>query len=388
MELEVSKRLLKQEEKLDHLFSKYKKIINYISEFINEPDNVAEKITQDNEFELKDEFKNIKAGLLGEFTRSQTIDIGISKLTTVLANILEGIKLLIDELTPTSYIPSLKEEVRSYLDASLRNIDVDMLSRRKDRYLQNSLTIDFFKRRVDQVLTTKIGNYGVAKTTTDLLYTFREIVSMINLCETGKVGEVLKFVKVRKDYIKAMYKNIGTKEFKDTTMGLKGKLEDIRSNEIFQFYLEKINENDMNVSELEVINGFIDNLNRYITGFKDNLDKLSNTTFWSSEVDILSSSQEDNKFLEQVLIDITNNLVLPYVQNTITKEEFATKLNNSCLTITNLLTTDKELRIAVINLFIQFVNNIDVFNNIYQVMDEATFAGTLQDTVNKEPLVK
>lgn len=388
MELEVSKRLLKQEEKLDHLFGKYKKIINYISEFINEPDNVAEKITQDNEFELKDEFKNIKAGLLGEFTRSQTIDIGISKLTTVLANILEGIKLLIDELTPTSYIPSLKEEVRSYLDASLRNIDVDMLSRRKDRYLQNSLTIDFFKRRVDQVLTTKIGNYGVAKTTTDLLYTFREIVSMINLCETGKVGEVLKFVKVRKDYIKAMYKNIGTKEFKDTTMGLKGKLEDIRSNEIFQFYLEKINENDMNVSELEVINGFIDNLNRYITGFKDNLDKLSNTTFWSSEVDILSSSQEDNKFLEQVLIDITNNLVLPYVQNTITKEEFATKLNNSCLTITNLLTTDKELRIAVINLFIQFVNNIDVFNNIYQVMDEATFAGTLQDTVNKEPLVK
>lgn len=380
MELEINKKILADEDQLNKTFDKFKKVINYISSFITEPDNIAEKIAQDPELGLEDAFKDVKAGLLGEFTRAQTIDIGINKLTTCLSTVLEELKTLIDKLSLNTFIAELKKEVTGYLDAILKNINPDMLYRRKDRYLENSLTKEFFVKRTTNVLTAKLGEFGTAKLPRDILFSFREIVSMINLCETSQLEALGKDIKTRKEFTSAMYHRIGEQDFNKETLTPKIQPEELRARSILDYYIEKIDSNDTPVTEIEVVNSFIDNLERYTTGFKDNLDHISQ---------VLASITNDNTLLEQVLVDIINNLVIPLTQNTITKEEFSSKLADSFITVQNLLVVSKDLRTIILNTYIHFVNNLDVFNIIYSTIDEITFAGTLKETgeVNKEPIL-
>ena len=380
MELEINKQILADEDQLNKVFNKLKTIINYIASFKIEPDNVAEKIAQDPELGLADAFKDVKAGLLGEFTRAQTIDIGINKLITCLTTAIEEFKSLTDKLSLSNYITNLKKEVNGYMDAIIKNVNPDMLYRRKERYLENSLTKEFFTKRCTNVLTSKIGEFGTAKLPRDILFSFREIVSMINLCETSQLEEIGKDIKTRKEFTSAMYGRIGQQDFNKETLVPKVQPEELRARSILDYYIEKINSNDTPVTEIEVVNGFIDNLERYLTGFKDNLDHISQ---------VLASITNDNALMEQVLVDIVSNLVLPLTQNTITKEEFSSKLNDSLITIQNLLVVSKDLRTIILNTYIHFINNLDVFNIIYSTIDEITFAGTLKETgeVNKEPIL-
>lgn len=380
MELELTKKILADEDKLNQSFLRFKKVIGYISEFINEPDNTTEKIINDNDLELGEAFKDIKAGLLGEFTRSQTIDIGINKLTTCLSSVLEELKSLTDTLSLNVFIADLKKETTGYLDAVLKNVNPDMLYRRKERYLENSLTKEFFLKRCNMVLTSKLSEFGTAKLPKDILFSFREIVSMINLCETTKLEELSKKIKVRKEYLQAMYANIGEQNFNKDTLKPEVQPEELRGKSILDYYIEKIDSNDTTVTELEVINGYIDNLERYLTGFKDNLDHISQ---------VLVSITNDNSFLDSVLVDIINNLVIPYAKGTITKEVFDSKLTDSFLTVQNILVINKDLRTVILNTFIHFLNNLGMFNIIHSIIDEITFAGTLKETgeVNKEPIL-
>lgn len=381
MELELNKKIQANENKLNQLFEKFKKVINLILTFTNEPDNVAEKISQDPDLGLQDAFKEIKAGLLGEFTRSQAIDIGINKLTTCLSTVLEEFKSLTDTLSLNTFIQEVKKETNGYADAVLKNVEPSILYRRKERYLQNSLTKDFLLRRAEQVLVSKLAEFGTAKLPKDILFSFREIVSMINLCETTKLEETNKDVTNRKEFIKAMYNRIGDDDFNKETFKSKVQPEELRGKYILDYYIEKIDSNDTTVSEIEVINNFIDNLERYTTGFKDNLDHISQT---------LANITSDNSFLEEVLVDIINNLVIPYIKGTLTQQEFTKKLTNSFITIQNLLVINKDLRTMILNTYISFLNNLDVFSIIYSTIDEITFAGTLRETgeVNKVPIVK
>lgn len=381
MELELNKKIKVNEDKLNQLFEKFKKVINLILSFNNEPDNTAEKISQDPDLGLQESFKDIKAGLLGEFTRSQTIDIAINKLTTYLGSVLEEFKSLTDTLSLNTFIQEVKKETSGYTEAVLKNVSPSVLTRRKERYLENSLTRDFLVRRAEKVLVSKLSEFGTAKLPKDILFSFREIVSMINLCETTKIDETNKDVTNRKEYIKAMYSRIGDDDFNKELFKPKIKPEELRSKYILDYYIEKIDSNDTTVTEIEVINSFIDNLERYMIGFKDNLDHISQS---------LSGITNDNGFLEEVLVDIINNLVIPYVKGTITQQEFTKKLTNSFLTVQNLLVINKDLRTIILNTYISFLNNLDMFNIIYSTMDEITFAGTLKETgeVNKEPIVK
>lgn len=380
MELEINKKILAEEDQLNKTFEKLKKVINYITSFVTEPDNVAEKIAQDPELGLADAFKDVKAGLLGEFTRAQTRDIGINKLITCLTTTLEEFKALTDKLSLATFIADLKKEVSGYVDAVLKNVNPDMLYRRKERYLENSLTKEFFNKRTTTVLTSKLGEYGTAKLPRDILFSFREIVSMINLCETTQLEALGKDIKTRKEFISAMYHRIGEQDFNKESLVPKIQPEELRAKAILDYYIDKINSNDTPVTEIEVVNGFIDNLERYVTGFKDNLDHISQ---------VLASITNDNGLLEQVLVDVVEKLVIPFTQNTITQEEFSSKLSDSLLTVQNLLVISKDLRTIILNTYIHFVNNLDVFNIIYSTIDEITFAGTLKETgeVNKEPIL-
>lgn len=372
MELERQKQVQEKEKNLRTEVDKFKLIIQYLKNINYNPDNVIKKLATGNELGLTDDIAIIEKGLHGQFTRDKSIELAKTKLFTLLISNVEDIKIKLDEIELKNFINNLSTEAESLLEYIEREVNVEALLQRKDMYSRNSATLEYFRRKLSSSLDSKIGEFG-ARTESDILFCFREIIAMIALNDLTDIKKIALETEKKKELIMYNYSKIKEDDFRSESLEYTQLEELTRANEIIPILIEKVDKLDKAEEDpIDIISGIIERTSTTLEVLRKNLTEI---------ITMLNTLTSVESSIEQVLVNTLNNVIVPYLKDqTITVEEFNKLLERSYITLENLLVIAKEQRTIILNTFVKYVNNLSVFETIYKTIDEITLKGTLPDT--------
>lgn len=354
------------EKKYSGLVEEFKKSIQIMKRYVEQPSVVADEILN-SDLIIKDDFKDIAIGLKGTFTKAKALDMGKKKILSYITGLVNEIKQ--NKIDMTGYVKELVGHLRDVYDVVYNNTDIQLQERRKDQYMSHYLYTDLFRTRLNNHLLEYAGMYGCKPGNNDLLFGFREVLSMLSLYNTDDVDEKYKKFLFRTEYIANNFLYLGTNQFKQDVFQIDSTMIDKSVDNMLAEYIEKIEEEqDTTEDVLNILNTIIGQLDRTLGNLKDNIDKVEEK---------LMSIVVKGDLYDLVLDKVLNELIVGYSNAEITASDFVVKLKDSLVTMDNLVSIEHDLRIMVYNVCSKFKTDLEIYSKIYDIVNELTYEGSM-----------
>lgn len=360
------------EKKYSGLVEEFKKSIQIMKRYVEQPSVVADEILN-SDLIIKDDFKDIAIGLKGTFTKAKALDMGKKKILSYITGLVNEIKQ--NKIDMTGYVKELVGHLRDVYDVVYNNTDIQLQERRKDQYMSHYLYTDLFRTRLNNHLLEYAGMYGCKPGSNDLLFGFREVLSMLSLYNTDDVDEKYKKFLFRTEYIANNFLYLGTNQFKQDVFQIDSTMIDKSVDNMLAEYIEKIEEEqDTTEDVLNILNTIIGQLDRTLGNLKDNIDKVEEK---------LMSIVVKGDLYDLVLDKVLNELIVGYSNAEITASDFVVKLKDSLVTMDNLVSIEHDLRIMVYNVCSKFKTDLEIYSKIYDIVNELTYKGSMTELKKK-----
>lgn len=360
------------EKKYSGLVEEFKKSIQIMKRYVEQPSVVADEILN-SDLIIKDDFKDIAIGLKGTFTKAKALDMGKKKILSYITGLVNEIKQ--NKIDMTGYVKELVGHLRDVYDVVYNNTDIQLQERRKDQYMSHYLYTDLFRTRLNNHLLEYAGMYGCKPGNNDLLFGFREVLSMLSLYNTDDVDEKYKKFLFRTEYIANNFLYLGTNQFKQDVFQIDSTMIDKSVDNMLAEYIEKIEEEqDTTEDVLNILNTIIGQLDRTLGNLKDNIDKVEEK---------LMSIVVKGDLYDLVLDKVLNELIVGYSNAEITASDFVVKLKDSLVTMDNLVSIEHDLRIMVYNVCSKFKTDLEIYSKIYDIVNELTYNGSMTELKKK-----
>lgn len=360
------------EKKYSGLVEEFKKSIQIMKRYVEQPSVVADEILN-SDLIIKDDFKDIAIGLKGTFTKAKALDMGKKKILSYITGLVNEIKQ--NKIDMTGYVKELVGHLRDVYDVVYNNTDIQLQERRKDQYMSHYLYTDLFRTRLNNHLLEYAGMYGCKPGNNDLLFGFREVLSMLSLYNTDDVDEKYKKFLFRTEYIANNFLYLGTNQFKQDVFQIDSTMIDKSVDNMLAEYIEKIEEEqDTTEDVLNILNTIIGQLDRTLGNLKDNIDKVEEK---------LMSIVVKGDLYDLVLDKVLNELIVGYSNSEITASDFVVKLKDSLVTMDNLVSIEHDLRIMVYNVCSKFKTDLEIYSKIYDIVNELTYNGSMTELKKK-----
>lgn len=360
------------EKKYSGLVEEFKKSIQIMKRYVEQPSVVADEILN-SDLIIKDDFKDIAIGLKGTFTKAKALDMGKKKILSYITGLVNEIKQ--NKIDMTGYVKELVGHLRDVYDVVYNNTDIQLQERRKDQYMSHYLYTDLFRTRLNNHLLEYAGMYGCKPGSNDLLFGFREVLSMLSLYNTDDVDEKYKKYLFRTEYIANNFLYLGTNQFKQDVFQIDSTMIDKSVDNMLAEYIEKIEEEqDTTEDVLNILNTIIGQLDRTLGNLKDNIDKVEEK---------LMSIVVKGDLCDLVLDKVLNELIVGYSNAEITASDFVVKLKDSLVTMDNLVSIEHDLRIMVYNVCSKFKTDLEIYSKIYDIVNELTYKGSMTELKKK-----
>lgn len=366
MELEQNVAKNKIELSINENLNKFKQIVLLTKNIDFDPEGTLNKMTT--VCPECPNLENLQAGLKGQFTRDQSIALAKTQLFNTLGNIIENMQQSLNSITVENYINKLMQEVCSYVDTVLKDIDVQELLKRKEAYSRNSVTMEYFRKKLDQVLNEKATLYKANKPT-DLIFCLREVLSMVVVNDMSYIDPMISKIQEQADQLKFYFDSIGTPEYKSLEVQSVQQESTVKAEEVLSTYLSKAKvDNTDQVNPVDVVSGMIERADATIQGLNRTKEEV---------LAKLTSLPKIDGEIVHILTKLLSETILAYFkQNQITVDEFNRRLKDGYDVLDGLLLLVKDERVIVYNIVINYLNNVAVFKEIYNIINEITTQGT------------
>lgn len=347
--------------------------LQLLKKFVENPDDTTEEILNSS-LPIAEQFKEIKVALTGEFTRSKAIDIGKHNIVKYYESLLKSI-LDNDNQTVAEYAASKVKELQEQLDITYRNIDTTVINRRREKYMENSLTVEFINRKINLVVEDRKTKLGSPKSVVEFLYACRELLAKIRLGDFEEIDNVYDKFKKDEYKIKRNVENLGDVDYSIGNLTSNVNPCSLESNEILAKAIDDLDiEQPIEDSEtLNIFSSMIDVIDRTATDIKSNIDKLNEK---------VSKFATTKDLSVQIVTVLNDSVILPYSKMEITAEEYMNKTKELIQCLENVVIIEKDVKTCVDNHAKGILNDINIFYYIYNLIDEATLKGQL-DPVTK-----
>ena len=314
----------------------------------------------------------LKQGVKGAYTRDKTIAMAKTQLFNYLGNTLESITKDLEVSNLANYLQGITAEVDSYVSTITKDVNVNELKKRKESYTRNSVTMEYFSKKLNQCLTEKLITYKACTKQTDLLYAFREILSMVVVNDLSHVEPFIKQTNDNLNKLKYMFDTIGTVDYHHVDVHPTQTEVVVSSNEIVNVFLGKVKyENTGTINPIDVLSGIIERTEQILNNLKQTKDEILSK---------LTSLPDVDKEIKNVLTSLLSDTILAYLKfSTITVEEFNRKLKDGYEILDSLFVMAMDEKIIVANAVLNYFNGLSAFGEIYNVIDEITAKGTFEE---------
>ena len=127
-----------------------------------------------------------------------------------------------------------------------------------------------------------------------------------------------------------------------------------------------LNEND----SIPMLNNIIDGLDRTYDDIKRNVENFSG---------YITNIQSNDDLLSKYLDNMYNTLIEPYIKQALTAQEFNSLQDKFIKCIDSIASVYSNMQVIVLNYNEKIKANIDIYSIIYQIVDEATLRGQIDN---------
>lgn len=368
MELERNKEKNTLEVTIQANVEKFKQLVLLAKNIDFDPEGTINKMTT-----VCPECSNIETlqeGLKGQFTRDQSVALAKTQLFNSLGTVVENLNKELDTISIDNFINNIMQEVNSYVETVISSIDVQELRKRKEVYLRNSVTVEYFKKQLDKILNEKSVQYKTNRPS-DLLLCFREIIAMVVVNDLTYVDPIVEKTKTELDELQFYFSKIGTPEYRAVEVQATQQEYVIKPEEILNTYIQKAKiDNTNETSSMDIVSGIIERTDTTLESLEKTKQEI---------IQKFTQLPKVTPVIISTLSSLLSEVVLGYLKfNKITVEEFNVKLKDGYNVLDNLILISKDIRIVIYNIVINYLNNVMVFKEIYNIINEITTQGTFE----------
>lgn len=369
--LDIKSLLTENKEKINGYVTKYIEVVNLLKEFIAAPSETTNKIVNNKVLPeaLISDFKDIQRGLLGEFSKTQSVEIGKHKIINYIEEILQTIKK--DYISIEGIIKNTQTDILPNLKVMETETDFDLIGRRQTRYAKNALTIKFFNTKLVTTLEPKLLELSLNINAREFLFKLEGALAAVRTMDFNKLVQDWDTYKKSKEFLTENYKNAGNNSFLNSKYEITSSIDEVDFNTYFKDLLNKIEITDnIEITDMDLLNRIIDTLPRTLKVLKENAESLLSTL--KSFVDTNPGS-----FLA-ILVSIYETALEPYAKASITADEFNNRIKDSVITINNGLAIDNDIIIKMVNNITELEKGMRLYLYVYQLVNEVTLKGVIE----------
>lgn len=363
-------------EAVDDLITRQLNIIKAIGDlfkqYMSNPDEVVRNIVNNKDLSFAKEFENIQEGLGGTFTRNQAIEIGKNKL-------LEIFKRYVDEacehnMNVNKVINSNSRVLEDKVNVANGIVDLKLLTSRIELYMKNSLTSEFMTRKIKSYVDDVKYEFIPASTPAEFLNNIREIFSLISVCDLSDVDTAWKKYEIRKAKLCHNYSQLGTDDYVRETLKVEASVDDRTSNDLLKDYMQKYSVSGIeDTPAVDILTTIINDMERRVETLRENIFNVNNK--------FIKYVESDN-IAKDILTNITDEIVTPFVKGQMSDEEFGKLYNDAILALDNFLILLKDITITINNTYSTMYKHVEIFEKLYMLIEELSIRGTIPEASN------
>lgn len=348
------------------LLQNFKDALLLLRAYMDNPVGTTDKILNSTLPE-KDKFVDVRTGLGGEFTKARAAEIGRNILVTHIEKLIQDLKQQRLDVPPV--VEELNKTILEAYRILNNNVDTQSISRRKEKVTSHVMYTDYFKSRLDTILNAKLTAYPSVLDVQQLLFGFREILSMLAIYNQDELNDKYRVFKYRIEFLANNYIAIGTNNFKAEQFKIETTPYTENHNSQLDKYLsEVLKEQVTDEDNYTIFNSIVDILERVLTKIKENIEKLYSTVIgYTGQPELFNT----------ILDNINVKLVQPYAKLEILTEDYAKRSNDSLMILDNLHSTYEEFLISIKNIYTKINLDLNIYATIYAIIDEVSVNGSI-----------
>ena len=340
-----------------------------IKQYMSNPDEVVNNIVNNKDLSFAREFENIQEGLTGTFTRNQAIEIGKNKLLEVFKRYVE--EACEHKTNVNKIINSNSRVLQDRVNVTTGIVDLKLLNTRVDLYMKNSLTTEFMTRKIKSYVDDVKYEFIPASTPAEFLNNIREIFSLISVCDLSGVEEAWKKYEIRKAKLCHNYSQLGTDDYTRETLEIESIKDNKTSDELLKEYMQKYGVTGIeDTPATDILTTIINDMERRTNSLRENVVTIN---------DKFSKYVENDDIVKDILSNITDEIVTPYVKGEMNTEEFTKLYADAILALDNFLILLKDITIVINNTYTTAYKHIEIFEKLYMLIEELGIRGTIPE---------
>lgn len=343
-----------------------------LGKYMEEPENTLNSIL--NSIESEEEKKRVSEiieGLSGEFTRAKALELGKSKIVSIIKD--KKDQIVIDYLEIGNLFREPVETLFDNYNIILNTSVIKTLELRKDVYNSKQMLLDHARRKLPTVVVPMINNAESSKSVTEYISRLNDILTIMKNFDVSDIKNIFNVYLTRKEYIEDLIKKY-SKEFKDEYINVEIVEKKLDTNE----YVNGLINGDTIVEEgkdvMTILDDVISNMNSTLLSLKDNMDLLTKT---------IKNNNNERTLTTPIINKFIEDSVIPYSESVITTEEYMDKIAITTNLVKNSIRIDLTLVNSVCNKLHELNMLLNVYMVIYSVLDKITLHINIENTTLK-----
>lgn len=343
-----------------------------LGKYMEEPENTLNSIL--NSIESEEEKKRVSEiieGLSGEFTRAKALELGKSKIVSIIKD--KKDQIVIDYLEIGNLFREPVETLFDNYNIILNTSVIKTLELRKDVYNSKQMLLDHARRKLPTVVVPMINNAESSKSVTEYISRLNDILTIMKNFDVSNIKNIFNVYLTRKEYIEDLIKKY-SKEFKDEYINVEIVEKKLDTNE----YVNGLINGDTIVEEgkdvMTILDDVITNMNSTLLSLKDNMDLLTKT---------IKNNNNERTLTTPIINKFIEDSVIPYSESVITTEEYMDKIAITTNLVKNSINIDLTLVNSVCNKLHELNMLLNVYMVIYSVLDKITLHINIENTTLK-----
>lgn len=343
-----------------------------LGKYMEEPENTLNSIL--NSIESEEEKKRVSEiieGLSGEFTRAKALELGKSKIVSIIKD--KKDQIVIDYLEIGNLFREPVETLFDNYNIILNTSVIKTIELRKDVYNSKQMLLDHARRKLPTVVVPMINNAESSKSVTEYISRLNDILTIMKNFDVSDIKNIFNVYLTRKEYIEDLIKKY-SKEFKDEYINVEIVEKKLDTNE----YVNGLINGDTIVEEgkdvMTILDDVISNMNSALLSLKDNMDLLTKT---------IKNNNNERTLTTPIINKFIEDSVIPYSESVITTEEYMDKIAITTNLVKNSIRIDLTLVNSVCNKLHELNMLLNVYMVIYSVLDKITLHINIENTTLK-----
>lgn len=343
-----------------------------LGKYMEEPENTLNSIL--NSIESEEEKKRVSEiieGLSGEFTRAKALELGKSKIVSIIKD--KKDQIVIDYLEIGNLFREPVETLFDNYNIILNTSVIKTIELRKDVYNSKQMLLDHARRKLPTVVVPMINNAESSKSVTEYISRLNDILTIMKNFDVSDIKNIFNVYLTRKEYIEDLIKKY-SKEFKDEYINVEIVEKKLDTNE----YVNGLINGDTIVEEgkdvMTILDDVISNMNSTLLSLKDNMDLLTKT---------IKNNNNERTLTTPIINKFIEDSVIPYSESVITTEEYMDKIAITTNLVKNSIRIDLTLVNSVCNKLHELNMLLNVYMVIYSVLDKITLHINIENTTLK-----